>query len=106
MIVQAAIHASSDFGSLRTVRRTSALQENDRHDSAIARVGVRGKPSVASSRIGARSSLPQNLLLCEVDAQRPCRPALNYLCHAIPHLTKSTGEPGPANPLSARDTNL
>src|SRR5450631_1922152 len=53
VVVKVAIHASCNFRRFRPERRTSALQENHRHNASDVSVGVRGEPSEA--RTGART---------------------------------------------------
>src|SRR5580698_4919287 len=60
MVVKAAVEVSSELGSLRSKRWTSAFEEDYRHDASRSGVGEGSEPAVTGAVVRAGPRLTQH----------------------------------------------
>ena len=92
MIVEIAIHASRNFRSLGAESRTAAFQEDNYDDVTDVGFGVGGEPSETCARVGAGSSLAQNIFLAEVYSQATGGAELHGALHAVGNFGDQWGD--------------
>src|SRR5579863_10312938 len=91
-IFEVPIELAGQFGSTRTKRRPSALQEKDRDHGAKRGLRKRGEPAEAGAIVGARSCLAKDRKLAEVGAQPAGGAVLDCAGHTGLHLRQILGD--------------
>src|SRR5580704_6565812 len=92
VIVEIAIHHTSDFRSLGAESRTAAFEEDDDDNVTNVSFCVGGKPSEACACMGASTGLAQNFLLAEICAEAAGGAELYSAFHSIRNLGDERGD--------------
>src|ERR1700728_546959 len=83
VIVEIAVHVSSNLRRFGPERGPSALQENHDYNASTAGVCIGGEPAETSSGVRAGPRLAQNLFFAEVETKPARRAVLHRASHAI-----------------------
>ena len=96
MIVEVAVHASSEFGGFGTESGASAFEEDDNDDAADVRVGVSTQTERSACRLSAGPGLTENIFFVEVELHAAGRAILHRAFHAVGNFRNEVSDGQPA----------